>query len=367
MTKRTRLIILFVCVACFFIVAPILVLYSMGDRFDFVKMKITATGGIYVRTFPSADQILIDSKFIEKPGMFSNSVFTQSLLPNQHTVLIKKAGYYDYSKTLPVEKKQVTKLENVLLFKKNIQFTVIENPTQSPFIDKEKYIIKNTNLYYSTAPENSELTTTQKVTPVLKKIVAFTILGNNILWLGTDGFLYKSDPASALLPTKITLTPIKIIKTGSYKIIANSNSVFVNDNGNLLLLNSKTNVLDVFSASVVDAKISPDNKNIVFYTNNSLYISPLPAALTLKVVLYNSAEKIKDCVWLNNDYIIFATENKIIISEIDYRGSINAITMPQTIKTTEIENPQIFFNQQEGKLYILTNNILLVSEKITPQ
>ena len=49
----------------------------MGYRFDFEKMEITSTGGIYVRSFP-AQQIIIDSKIIEKPGIFSNATFTKA-------------------------------------------------------------------------------------------------------------------------------------------------------------------------------------------------------------------------------------------------------------------------------------------------
>ena len=149
MTKRTHLAILLVCVVCFFVIAPVLVLYSMGYRFDVEKLKITATGGIYVKTYPSADKILIDSKISEKPGMFSNSIFVQSLLPgDHHTVLAQKIGYYNYSKTVPVQEKEVTKLENILLFRKNIAFGIIKNTAQSPFNIQEKYIIKNNNLYY---------------------------------------------------------------------------------------------------------------------------------------------------------------------------------------------------------------------------
>jgi len=117
----------------------VLVPYSMGYRFDFQKMKITETGGIYIRTYPGADTIIIDSKITEKPSMFSNSIFIQSLLPASHTVLAKKSGYYDYFKTLPVQEKEVTKLENVLLFKKDIQFSIIDTKiTPSPFEKLEK-------------------------------------------------------------------------------------------------------------------------------------------------------------------------------------------------------------------------------------
>jgi len=383
MKKKIRLTILLVCVGCFFVITPVLVAYSMGYRFDFQKMKITATGGIYVRTFPAADQIIIDSKITQKPGMFSNSIFVQSLLPNEHAVLVKKTSYYDYFKTLPVQEKEVTKIENVLLFKKDIQFTIITDKTKSPFITQEKFLIKNNNLYYSDAPENSELTVVQKSTPVLKKIAAFALSpfggspvgrqNNNIIWLGTDGFLYKSDLSAspAAEPAKIILTPLKIVKTGSYKIISDSKNIFINNNGNLLFLNTKTNELDDFAGQVKDAKISPDDKNIVYFSGKNLYIFLLSKESDGKVLLYKSPEEITDCIWLNNDYIIISSANKIIISEIDYRGNINVVTLPQTINISqtekiEVKNPEIFFNQQDAKLYILTGKTLLSSEKLTP-
>ena len=374
-----------VCVACFLVVSPILVMYSMGYRFDFSKMKITLTGGIYVRTFPTAEQIIIDSDILEKPNIFSNSIFVQSLLPDDHTVLVKKNGYYDYFKTLPVLEKEVTKLENILLFKKNMAFEVIENPQQtteglakkiiSPFDSQEKYIIKNSNLYYSNSPENSNLSAIQKSNPLLKKIIAFELKNNYIVWLGLDGFLYRSDLNNlSLNPVKIILTPIKIVKAGYYKIISDDKNTFINNNGSLLFFNDKTNELDNFYNKVKDAKISPDGKNISYFTDRELYVSStltdqLPTS-DKGTLLYKSPETITDCVWLNNDYVIIASANRIIISEIDYRGNINAISLPQIIETftddkVNIKNPEIFFNQQEGRLYILSNKTLLTSEKIT--
>lgn len=303
----------------------------MGYRVDFEKMKIVATGGIYVRTFPAADQITIDSKINKTPGLFANSIFTQSLLPKNHTVSIKKDGYYDYNKTLPVQEKEVTKLENVLLFKKNILFEAVIDETQSPFNQQDKFFIKNNSLYYSNISANIGITTIQKSTPVLKNLIAFTISNNNIIWLGTDGLLYKSELASlSVNPVKLTLTPLEIDKKGFYKI-------------------------------------SPDGKNIVYFTNQEIYIFLLSDPITLqqnsgqdkRVLLYKSKENITDCLWLNNDYVIFNTGDKIIISEIDYRGNINTVTLPQTAD-------KIFFNRQDNKLYILTENTLLSSEKLTP-
>ena len=362
MTRKTRLIILLVCIVCFFVVAPILVLYSVGYRFDFQRMKLTETGGIYVRSFPAAGKIIIDSKIIKTPGIFSNSIFIQSLLPSSHTVLVEKNGYNNYFKTIPVQEEQVTKLENILLIKKNIQLETVTDKTPSPFSDQSKFIIKNNNLYYSDNLVNSALLAIQKSTPIIKKIVSFAIQNNNIIWIKTDGFVYESDPNNLTAePIKITTTPIKIIKAGTYDIIADNNNIFIDNNGELSLLDIKTGLLDVLSESVKDAKISPDGKDIIYYNSNNLYLSPLPNMPEKKTVLYKSTEKITDCTWLDNDYIIFVSGNKIIISEIDYRGNINAVTLPQAYK-----NPKISFNQQDGKLYILTSDTLLSSDKITP-
>ena len=319
----------------------------MGYRFDIEKMKIVETGGIYVRSFPSADQVIINSKNILKPGIFSNWVFIQSLLPREHTILVKKDGHYDYFKTIQVQEKEVTKLENILLFKTNIQFSVVDvKITQSPFDEKI-------------------------FTPTIEKLLAFTKQGNNIIWLSIDGFLYKSDSTNLTAePIKITLTPIKIVKTGVYKIISDNNHIFVNNNGYLLKLDSSTNELLDFYTPIQDAKISPDGKNIIYHGEKYIYLSSLAETSNTKNLIYKSQDKINNVIWLNNDYIIIVSDNKVIISEIDYRGNINTITIPQTINISSEEvinivKPEIYFDLQSKKLYILTNNILLLSEKIT--
>ena len=377
MTKKTRLIILLICIICFSAIAPILVAYSMGYRFDFEKMKIVATGGIYVRTFPSADIITIDSNISEKPGFLANSIFVQSLLPKNHTVFVIKDGYHDYSKTLTVEENKVTKLENILLIKNKIKFETVltAGPTiqLSPFDKIEKYIIKNSNLYYSNATENATLTATQKTTPVIKGSIAFSLMNNNIIWLGSDGFLYQTDQSNlSTKPTKLILTPLKISKDGYYKIATNGQNIFVINNGNLSILNTKINSLDDPYGLAKDVKISPDGKNIIFYNDKDIYILSILKTPVEKNILYKSSEKISDITWLNNDYIIFTTGDKIIVSEIDYRGSnINNVTLNETVtlspdKKIDIKSPKIYFDQGSQKLYILTGKTLLLSEKITP-
>lgn len=383
MTKKTRIIILFFCVVCFLGGALIIIPYSMGYRFDFEKMRIIKTGGIYVRTFPSFEEVLVDSKIFGKSKLFSNDILFQSLLPGEHNVLIKKENYYDYYKNIEVEEGLVTKLEEVNLFKKNITYTTLptnnDNETATPFNKEEKFIIKNNNLYYSNAKENINLTKTQKTVPVLKKILNFTTQNNNIIWLNTDGFLYSSDQSNLLAePTKLTENPIKIVKGGLYKIVLDNQNIFINNNGKLLILNKETKILEDFFAKTSGAKISPNSKIIAHWNNGNLYVSNIIKQPTA-YLLFQSELKITDLFWINNYYVAFTAGDKIMISEIDYRGNVNVIELPQTAiipanpdevnskeQTITIKSPRIYYNSQENKLYILTGKTLLISEKLIP-
>src|SRR3989344_6598204 len=122
MTKKSRLIILAGSALLFLIITPYIILYSLGYKVNFKTFNVVTTGGIYVRALPSDTDVFIDGKLTDTKGIFTQTVFVQNLLPELHTILIKKDGYFEYQKTLPVKEKSVTKLEHVQLFKKNIDF-----------------------------------------------------------------------------------------------------------------------------------------------------------------------------------------------------------------------------------------------------
>jgi len=77
-----------------------------------------------------------------------------------------------------------------------------------------------------------------------------------------------------------------------------------------------------------------------------------------KVFLGSFGEKIKDIFWLNSNYLIVNSGNKIKIIETDDRDKI------QTWGIGEFENPQIFFNENDKKLYVLDKNNLFVAENL---
>jgi len=466
MTKKTRLLILAFCVILFFCVTPFIIAYSLGYRVDFEQREIVPTGGIYVRAYPQATEVIVDSKIVEKPGMFSNSVFVQNLLPKQHSVLIKKDGYFDYQKLLEVKEKEVTKIENVTLFENNIVFeSILENAeyfslspdkknilaeganTKSldfyyfgvsspanpkkyslalPYTslsdimwsnDSNKALIKTQNLngtaFYlldfskelqQTAPVsylNSSLkdisfnpqnsneifyiknnilysVKNSKATTIIKNLMTYKVSDGNILWLSSDGILSKSDTSGKLIEN-LASEKIAVSADEKYSIETISGKTFLASTSALYLYNPKTKLLETFGAQIGNYKLlqSPDGKNMVYHNGSEIYLysfaedlkvnGEIMPANGVKLFSSNYPETISECFWLNNNYIIFQSGNKIIASEIDYRGNINAVEIPQTYPPSlESKTPQAVFNSQDGKIYILTGNTLYSSKKITP-
>lgn len=175
MKIKTRLIIILICALLFLIFAPYIVFYSFGYRLDFKNMKIRSTGGIYVYAVPEPSSISIDSKTAEKTGLFSSAVFMQNMLPGPHHVLIKKEGYYDYQKTLDVQEKEVTKLEDVVLFKQKNEFTLLDNAIDYFFPSPNgntllTATVKKTNINF----EITNLTDNQK------KVISLNVVNGKI-------------------------------------------------------------------------------------------------------------------------------------------------------------------------------------------
>ncbi len=367
MTKKTRFLILVLCVVLFFIIAPYIVIYSLGYKIDFEQKKIVITGGIYVRALPQGVDVIIDSKINNTTSLLYPTVFVQNLLPKQHSILIKKDGYYNYKKNLEVKEKEVIKLEQVILFKEKILFDILTDKTNSPFSKKDPeqlFIIENGDLYKN----NSE-----KLEVILKNILSFEVSDNNIIWLGLDGFLYSSSQ-DGKITNKLSQTPLKITIKSNYKFTIVPQNIFLLENNNLLLFNQKTKIFETFYGLVKDLKISPDGQKILYYNDNEILYSYLNSDNPEKIFLNRFSEKIGDCFWLNDNYLIFDLGNKIIISETDNRDSINTITLSQNLSLAD----KILFNQQDKKLYILTQNPdskaklttgqsnILVSERLIP-
>jgi len=247
MSIKTRLIILALCIVLFLTVTPYLLLYSIGYRIDFASGNITSTGGIYVKAIPEDAQVTIDSKIGNKTSLFSAAVFVQNLLPKTHAVLIQRAGYHDYQKNLIVEPKQVTKLENVILFKKDIQFTQIENSADYTSLspDGQKMLVAQYQKNKTTYIQLLDLNTEEQKTISIQSSLIYKVQWSN----DSTKALLKTPVGYILLettttPLQATLIPGSITAQDVSFDRQNASHILFIKSGNLYTLSQITPIIE---------------------------------------------------------------------------------------------------------------------------
>ena len=114
-------------------------------------------------------------------------------------------------------------------------------------------------------------------------------------------------------------------------------------------------------------KVSPDLKKVVYFNDHEIWLLFLENSFDQpwkkakeKVFLTRFSEKIGDLFWFTAHYLIFNTNSKIKIVEIDDRDGLNIYEL------AEYKEPKIFFNDFNKKIYLLSEGKFLVSEKLLP-
>jgi len=329
MTKRNKTILFFVCLILFFIIAPTVIFYSQGYRFDFIRKKITQTGGFYFKILPKNSEIYLNDRFKKKTDFFIGEAQLGNLLPRKYKVEIKKPGFHSWQKTLEVKERQVTEAKNIVLFPENVRFNLLDKGIEDFFIlpDEKKIVLKR--------KQGKSLT-----------LELFDPEKNS-----KDSFFKEKDISPSLPETK-----------GELKI--SDENIFLTKNNALYKFNFETNSFEKFFEPIKGIKPSPDKKRLVYFSEYEVWILYLAEEISPfhkkneSVFLLRFSEKIEDIFWLTNHYLLIQTNGKIKISEIDDRDRINIILL------AEFKNPKIFWSAVNRKLYLLDEGSFLVSEKL---
>lgn len=420
MTKRSRKILFFICLFLFLVAAPAIILYCQGYRIDFnpgsAGKILTQTGGLSLKAEPKQGNVYLDGKLAKKTDFFFGSALIENLLPKKYKITLIKDGYSPWEKNLEIKEKEVTKAENIVLFRENPELNVlikenIQNFWFSP--DGKKIILKETEgkswalkIYdlekkiksylingeeiYSKGSDliNLEWTNDSKEiyldiglkeregyfslkvgepSPKLKQIIIQGLpdntlvsqtIDNNTYYLDNLGYFFKNNE-------KIIGKPFPIQQETEYVIKVFQDYIFLKEEKTLYLYNLNSRSFEKLFDGVNDLKISPDNKKMAYFSNSEiwvLFLSDKPDQPTKKagekLFLVRLSETISDVFWLNSDYLIFNGENKIKIIETDDRDKV------QIWQIGEVPNPKIYFNQTDKKLYFLSEQNLYSSDPL---
>jgi len=421
MTKRTRTILFLVCLFLFLSIAPTAIFYSQGYRFDFETKKITQTGGLFLKAEPKQVEVFIDGKLKKKTDFFFGSALTENLLPKKYKIQMKKEGYYPWEKNLEIREKEVTEAKKIVLIPENPNFNILteevkdfwfspderkiilkENPPAGgetgwalKLYDLEKnvksHLVEEKDVYSKGAdllklefsPDSKKIylnigmkeqeknfvlgldkvppvLTERKITPQTEDIVTSQVFNEENYYLDNSGHLFKNEE-------RLTEKPFPVKPETKYALEIFQNFVFLHEGQVLYQFNPDLKSFEKFFEPIKDLKISPDYKKIVYFSDYEIWILFLEKINDQpkresrdKLFLIRLSEQIKDCFWLNSDYLIFNAANKTKIAEIDDRDRINVVDV------AEFENPKIFWNQFDKKLYVLSDSNLYQSERLLP-
>lgn len=199
---------------------------------------------------------------------------------------------------------------------------------------------------------------------LFSNIISMDISNNNIYILDKNGFVFKTDSALSKME-KINILPIQIKDKANYQLVALNGNAFIKENDSLYAFDKEIMSFNKISDAVKDFKLSPDAKQLLYFTNNQLFIYFIDKKTDQphkkageKIELANSQSQIENAFWLNNFYVIFDNGEKITISETDERGGFN------TVDIFKMDSPKILW--LNNKLFILSNHTLLYSLNLLP-
>ena len=452
MNKHLRTILFTGLGIVFIAIAPVIIFYSQGYRYDFQKNQLLLTGGMYVKTSQPAADVYIDNKFTNKTGqILSYDFLVQNLLPKTHNIRIEKAGYLSWQKNLTVKEKMVAQAY-VNLFPQRIDFASAEQNIKQifsfPGYNKIFFLDQNNYLFSSEAGQKALLLgtasstinkilditlsedtsriilkTTEKTTnktkyyllPTDKETTTLTALknldkttsriffySNNIIFFDLNQKIYKEslDVQKTTLVNQKTVTafnlqgdslfilqdkllqrqnvitsltealvkePITINPKSSYEIISYWNKVFILENKKILSVVTEDQQLKNLITSDSEIKFNGFFDKIALYNDSSLWLYLLKDyetpffAKTDSLVLINKYNRINDFSWIGGEYFaLLDNNNQTQISEVDNRDKINTFTAYAPDAT------RVWFDQNSKKLYILSQNNLLLSSKLIP-
>lgn len=113
--KIRRRIFFYASLAAFIVIAPFLILYSLGYTFDIRQRIVKETGGIFIKTNQAGFTVSLNNGAIEKSTILARGLLLGNLLPGQYHLHIKKDGYQSWEKVVLVTQFNVREIRDIIL------------------------------------------------------------------------------------------------------------------------------------------------------------------------------------------------------------------------------------------------------------
>lgn len=176
-----RKIIFLLFSAVFLIAAPLIVLYTAGYRYNFQYGRVQKTGILVISSSPRWAQIILNGKMEKK----ATPARVEKLSAGDYEITLKKTGYHDWRKKLPVHENSTTFAEEVILWKNQTPVKIsglqIQDWLQSPNREKTAMLTAENELI-SFDPAKEEFTSLTELNPQAEiSLLSWSNTGKKIL------------------------------------------------------------------------------------------------------------------------------------------------------------------------------------------
>lgn len=346
-------------IAIFLIAAPLIVLYTMGYRYNLEKGRVQKTGIIRVTSEPKGADIYLNGVKYE---LGQTPARVEKLLPGDYEIRLAKDGYYDWKKKLPVYENGTTFAEKIILWKKSEAKNLTTTTADSWLVSPDKNIIAlsdgkenislidiNSGIFGEISGGNFE-TITKITGQDSVKLLSFSPSGRYLLAQAV-----KTEKISYYLIDTLNKTNRKI--TGQeYSIIkwdTSADTLYGYNKSGLWNINLSNLKAQLIAKSLLADDFYVSGKIIYFITN---------AAISRQVIAsgeQNDIEKI-NC----NDCFISEIKNNRLFAKNNF-GKMFIIDLNRQIRTIEMSaknynwlngNSLIIYNDNEIYIYELAKN-----------
>lgn len=128
-----RRIFFYISALAFFIIAPFLILYSLGYSFDIKRKTVEETGGIFIKTNVVGFTASMNNGAVQKSSLLTHGILLSNLTPGQYRLRIEKDGYQSWEKIISVTRFSVREIRDIILLP-----APLPRETMTPWSNEER-------------------------------------------------------------------------------------------------------------------------------------------------------------------------------------------------------------------------------------
>ncbi|MFZ2189912.1 MAG: PEGA domain-containing protein [Candidatus Magasanikiibacteriota bacterium] len=334
-TRKIRLTIMISLIVTFFVISPIIIMYTAGYRYDFSKHEIKQTGVLSIDALPKNLTVYLNGVKIDK----KIPVWLPNRAPGNYEVRLVKDGYQEWIKNVDIASKKTTYIKEITLFKKNSPIMILDELKniinfQASF--NGQYIIittKENNIFETYLYETNTkiLSSISRIKTETEPVINWSPF-NNYFVIQTAN--KQQDTIQIFDATDQTNTKTYIYnKLVNYQWAKNTSvpSIYIQNNGQIILATTDSEKLVTDIDNDIQAWHVQDENNVWLYKNNIIKNGSSE---------YHLGSAVKNIIDINTNRLIYKTDNDVKI--IKFFDS-------QIQENNSIPTQQIIYNYQTGE------------------